>query len=485
MRQRFEQQLSLNTIPIAETPVRLNCRDASQKIALALVNLYTNSTFNEQVFEILERHITQDKKKTGRRGMDLWQIFVLAQFRLGLNLSYDRLYHMSLNDRVLRTLLGIENTGFTMARVEFEYQNILDNVGLLSDEILKEINAVIVSFGHQVFKKKVSEPLSLKTDSYVVKSNVHFPTDYNLLWDCTRKSLDMIGKFIKKYPQIEAWRKHKNWRKELKNSSRRIGQISSKGGKNKSALLKEEVLYYTTKAKELVAKIAETKANFPLITVFDLVNMINLERYNFLSIKHIDLLERRVLKGETIKHSEKMFSIFETYTEWVNKGKSNPSVELGKKLSLTTDQFNLIVDYRIMEHMADSETVIDIAADLLKRHEIFNWSFDKGFYHHLNKELLKTEVENVIMPKKGKCNQAEKAEESEKVFKKFRNKHSAVESNINELEHRGLDRCPDRGYDHFKRYIGVGVCAYNLHKIGAKIRSLKIEEEIKQQKLAA
>jgi hypothetical protein len=37
--------------------------------------------------------------------------------------------------------------------------------------------------------------------------------------------------------------------------------------------------------------------------------------------KHIGLVEKRILKGENIPHDEKMFSIFETYTEWIKKGK--------------------------------------------------------------------------------------------------------------------------------------------------------------------
>jgi len=41
-----------------------------------------------------------------------------------------------------------------------------------------------------------------------------------------------------------------------------------------------------------------------------------------------------------------------------------------------------------------------------------------------------------------------------------------------------------QGYAHFKRYVGVEICAYNLHKIGAKIMRLKIEEQ-KKRKLVA
>lgn len=84
------------------------------------------------------------------------------------------------------------------------------------------------------------------------------------------------------------------------------------------------------------------------------------------------------------------------------------------------------------------------------------------------------------MRKMGKLTMSEKEEESQAKFKKLCNKHSAVESNINELEHRGLDRCPDKGYEHFKRYLGLGICAYNLHKIGAELLRIEREKTIRQ-----
>ena len=52
-------------------------------------------------------------------------------------------------------------------------------------------------------------------------------------------------------------------------------------------------------------------------------------------------------------------------------------------------------------------------------------------------------------------------------FKAGRRKHSAIESNINSLEHHGLDRCPDRSLAHFKRYVALGVLSYNLTLLGA------------------
>jgi transposase, IS5 family len=484
MRKRFEQQHSLGRIAIEDTEIRHNSRAGGYKIALALLEIYKTPQYNEEIFAILEAYITKGKKKTGRNGMDLWQIFVLSQYRLGLNLTYDELDYMVNEDKTLRSLLGIQGNEFGVPQQEISYQNLIDNLNLLTDEMLHKINAVIISFAHgEVFKKKAAVGYALKTDSYVVESNVHFPTDYNLLWDCGRKCIDMVEKILEKYPELQGWRKIKNWRKRIKNSSRQIGQISGKGGPNKVVRLKECVGIYVNTATELVNKLIDFLPSIPLRDKTQCwYYKLQLEHYIMLTIKHIDLLERRVIKGETIPHEEKMFSIFEQYTEWITKGKQHKSVELGKKLCLTTDQNNLIIDYRIMDHQADSQIVIDIAADLLSKYKIATWSFDKGFYHQDNKAILADEVGKVIMPKKGKPNKIEKEEESQPKFKKLRNKHSAIESNINELEHRGLNRCPDRGHSHFKRYIGIGVCAYNLYKIGAKLRELKIEEQIRERK---
>ena len=70
------------------------------------------------------------------------------------------------------------------------------------------------------------------------------------------------------------------------------------------------------------------------------------------------------------------------------------------------------------------------------------------------------------MPKRGKKNAAETERESGKKFVALRKHHSAVESEINSLEHHGLNRCLDVGLAGSLRYTGLGVMSYNLHVIG-------------------
>lgn len=475
MRKRFEQQLGLGQLPIEEIYINPKSRNALDQLLAALKAIYCNQEYNQEIFDILEGHINWGKKNTGRTGMGLWSIFVLAQVRLCLNLSYDVLHDLANNHHNMRYLMGVER-GFGFERTEFEYQNVYDNVTLLTDEMVWELNQVILGFGHgEVFKKKESTALRLKSDSFVVESNVHFPTDYNLLWDCTHKCIGTVSRLLNKHKNIEGWRKIGNWKSEMKSLMRNLGQANRSGGRNKQEKVVAAAEKYLKKARLFLKKLEEEKPAFPITDMADLTLVVSLEHFMELLEKHIDLVDRRILKGETIPHQEKMFSVFETYTEWITKGKMNPSVELGKKLNITTDQWGLIVDYQIMDKQQDRDIVIEMADRILPKYKVASWSLDKGYWLKGNKEILQLEVPQVIIPKLGKRNKSEVEEEHSRSFKRLKNKHSAIESNINELEHRGLDRCPDRGYAHFKRYVGLGVCAYNLRRIGKQILKLNRE----------
>jgi len=75
----------------------------------------------------------------------------------------------------------------------------------------------------------------------------------------------------------------------------------------------------------------------------------------------------------------------------------------------------------------------------------------------------------VVMPKRGRKTAAQTQRESGKKFVALRKRHSAVESQINSLEHHGLNRCLDAGIEGYLRYVGYGVMSYNLHVIGREL----------------
>ena len=179
----------------------------------------------------------------------------------------------------------------------------------------------------------------------------------------------------------------------------------------------------------------------------------------------------------------KIFSLFEPHTQWVNKGKMNPSIELGRKLLIASDQYDLILFYKVMDQLSDNNETVPMTDKLIEiygQNTINSISFDRGFSCEEDRELLELFIPNVIMPKKGRLNSNDKERESTKTFKKLRKKHSTVESNINALEHHGLNRCPDKGLHGLKRYSGFGILAYNCHKIGIKLAEQERHREFKK-----
>lgn len=481
MRQRFEQRLSLRTVAISDVKFPLKSRDELPPVLKALQYIFVTPEFNGKVFKLLEDKICKGKKKTGRKGMDLWHILVLAVVRHALDTNWDRLHYLSNYDKLLRSIMGVHATAFIEEQEpEFNYQTIIDNVSLLDEALLVEINQMVVEAGYQIIKKK-DDALLLKTDSYVLETNVHFPTDLNLLWDSCRKSMDIVRKLREK-GNLTGWRKIKYTYKTLKSQFRKTSHQVFKGKNERQKQI--EVKEYLEQAGRLLERCEELLMNPPMNILDPVVAALleQLRKYCGFVRKFSDQVDRRLLQGEKIAAAEKKYSIFEEHTEWITKGKLNKKVELGHLLLITADQYQFIVDYKIMENEKDSSQIKELQKRLQKNlsgKTIYSHSFDKGFWSKANWETLKQSgTQEVILPKRGRSTQEEKQRESTKEFKQLRNAHSAIESDINMLEHHGLNSCMDKQMYGFRKYVGLSVLAYNLHRLG----NVLLEKEKKQSK---
>jgi hypothetical protein len=494
MRKKFEQQLSLGIIPIGEVKIREKSRHQLAPLLKALQYIFEEEELNSKVFAILEDHVLKNKKRTGRLGMSLWEIFVLSLVRLNLNIDYDFLLDQANEHITLRGIMGVGRSDFKAGK-EYHEQTLRDNVSLLDEEVLRKLNDVIVEASHGMIKKKEGVEvlaLSIKVDSYVVETTVHFPTDMNLLWDCGRKVLDVIGHLRNSGLMLEGWRKHGYHRRKLRSKYRQCAEIHRKKGGNYQERLKKAARAYVSKSRQIGAKARHSILEGAQLCAGGALSLLQfamlqeLQYYLRMLEKHIDLVDRRILKGEEIPHSDKVFSIFEPHTEWINKGKLQKSVELGHSTAIATDQYQLILDFEIMFKTGDAAVGLKMGRRIIEKYRAGYWhtsmSFDRGFYSSLTKEILSKDIDQVIMPKPGKKTIAQQEEESSEEYKKLRRAHSAVESNINQLEHNGLDRCPDKGERAFRRYITLGIVAYNLHRLGRLL--IQAEQAAKKKERA-
>ena len=485
MRKRFEQQLSMGIVPIKEVKFEGRTRHQLPPLLQALQYVFATPALNQQVFVLLESKILKGKKRTGRLGMSLWEILVLSLVRLNLDIDYDFLLNTANHHEQVRGILGVHQQGF-MSGKHYKYQTLLDNVSLLDEETIRQINELIVEHAHGLIKKKEAAEalaLNIKVDSYAVERTVHFPTDLNLTWDSGRKCLAVVGK-LRKEVSLSGWGKLNFHYNTLRKVYRKASEIHRKKGTNYHQRLKTATEEYLQKARVISEKVKKSllegatqcqggKFN---IKQFGLLQELNY--YREMLDKHIDLVERRIIKGEKIPHGEKVFSIFEKEVEWLNKGKQGSVVELGHNVSIATSQYQYIMDFEIMIKTADPAAGLALGVRISEKYKVdytlASISFDRGYYSTLVKKRLSKDYKEVIMPKRGKKTKKQEAEESEASFQKLRKAHSTVESNINQLEHHGVNRCPDKGLKAFKRYVALGILSYNLHKLGLLLKKMEV-----------
>lgn len=280
------------------------------------------------------------------------------------------------------------------------------------------------------------------------------------------------------------WRQYKQQYKKLRSLYRVAQKLRPSRSKDndkveaRASLIRERYTDFITCATSLLSHAEQTLSTEALSPSIVAV----CHDYSTHAHRQIDQLSRRVLHGETIPHEEKVFSIFETHTEWICKGKAGVPVELGLRTGIVEDQYGFIINYRVMQGETDDQAAIPFIQDTKDRFPLMkSCSFDKGFYSPNNRAVLSELLEVAAMPKKGKLSSADKELQQSDAFKQARKKHAAVESAINALEVHGLDRCSDRGINGFRRYVGVAILARNIYQIG-RILHKREQQALKRRK---
>lgn len=489
MRRVHHIQMKLGESAVSKIKLDTRSRDEIPKLLMGLQHIYCTPGIKEDVFTILEKIIPEKtNKNNGRCGMDLWNILVLGTIRLNCNWDYDKLQEIANNHKTLRQMLG---HGIDEEHKYYPLQTLKDNVSLLTPEVLDRINQVVVKSGHKLIRQKKDKGLRGRCDSFVVETDVHYPTDINLLLDATRKVIRLIGILCSEIG-ITAWRQSHHNILTMKTFYRRVQNLKRSTSKDEGKkaerghLIVEAYQEYINLAKGFIDKAKGTIKEIHIkgfgVKMED--RLMEIEEFMEHAQRQIDQTTRRVVHGETIPHNEKVFSIFEKHTEWICKGKAGVPQELGLRVGIVEDQYQFILHHLVMEKETDDKVAVKMISETKERFPEFKLcSFDKGYYSPANREDMEKLLDKVILPKKGKLSLKEKGVESSEEFVSMRRRHSAVESAINALENHGLDICPDHGIFGFKRYVALSVLARNIQTLGHIIQQKEIKRQVRREKL--
>ena len=104
--------------------------------------------------------------------------------------------------------------------------------------------------------------------------------------------------------------------------------------------------------------------------------------YCDLGEKVIDQTRRRVLDGEQVPPDEKVYSIFESHTHLIKRGKQRQPVEFGHKVFLAESSQGLITDYQVLEGNPADTTQVQASLD--RHQQVFQhspelYAGDRGF----------------------------------------------------------------------------------------------------------
>lgn len=498
MRNVFPPQMSIGQIGIADIQIDVSSRDDIPVILLGLQHIYTTLPLRAAVFKILEEvaptKLDNEVAKVvsihkGRPGMDQWSILVLGALRLGLNADYDRILELANQHRTLREMLG---HGCFDADQRYCLQTLKDNLELLTPKVMARINVEVIQAGYRLLDLDVHAMIRGRCDSFVLKTDVHFPTDTNLLYDAIRMLIQVCSKWHAQHV-LPGWRNHESNRRQFKRQYRKLQKLKHSTSKNedKKAAKEQEIKQayqdyldlagvYLDRAQTSI-EVLKNDYKIPELRLADL------HIFSQHAERQIDQIRRRAILDETIPHSEKVFSLFQPHTEWISKGKAGVPVELGLRVCIMEDTHGFILHSQVMQKTTDDKVAVPMVKATKAQFPSFNaCSFDKGFHNPDNQKELKNHLEHVVLPKKGKLSKADQEREYAPEFRHAKRQHSAVESAINALEVHGLDKCPDHGIEAFERYVALAVLSRNIQKLGTIKRDTERQRLLlEKQKLAA
>jgi hypothetical protein len=466
----------LDCLPIGDVKLNLNCRDEIVPILRALQHVYDDAELRRELLTLVGKDVNQGtSRKRGRRGLNYWEITVLAAARLGCNLDYDKLQDLAENHRSLRQIMGI---GDWQEEVDFDWRRIEDNLIKLRPETLKKISNLVVKAGHTLEPKAIAV---VRGDTFVVETNIHYPTESTLIGDGLRKILPLAAELAAENG-LEGWRQHEHLLRTVRKLVHAIGRASRakgrgpdrlKPGYHKLLAFAEDLLARAWRLLGALAFVVDKST----LTVVELQNAVASAQREKLLLHYVSLTaqvcgnaRRRVLEGETLANGEKIFSIFEPHTELIKRGKQPVPIQYGHNVLVIEDAVGFVVEYRVVDNgVLDQDLVVPVMRKLQERvgGKIKSASFDRAFHTPENQRELAEIVRTPCIACKGQEKGRQQQKEGTVAFRKARQHHPGVESGIGALQSgNGLKRCRDKSKRGFERYVALGILGRNLQTLG-------------------
>jgi len=467
MRRHVSMQRQFDCTAVEDIRLNLRCRDEMIPILRALQYIHSIPSLRKEILTLVAEDVNRETREDcGREGLSHWQILALASVRMGCNLDYDKLQDLAEQHRTLRHMMGI---GDWDEKTNLGWRRIHDNVCLVRPETIEKINQLVVAAGHELLPEAIH---TVRADSFVVQTNIHYPTESTLILDGTRKVIELCADLAGSF-DLPGWRQQAHLLRKTKQIVRVIGRQARSRSRKQKRKLRQSYQTLLRRSKRVLDRAAElihtleTECDLDMASIGTLAD---LQEFMARTRQVCDTAYRRVILGEEVPNSEKLFSIFEPHTQLYKRGKASEPVQFGRLLLVYEDAAGFVVHHHLMSRTAQDQDVAVEQTRILQSRvggKIKDLSFDCGFHSSENQEALQSIITHPCLPKKGSRQAAEQNETASVRFRQARKRHAGVESAIGALQSgNGLKRSRDRHLIGFERYVALGILGRNLHTLG-------------------
>jgi IS5 family transposase len=381
-----------------------------------------------------------------------------------------------LEDASLREIVvRIDDSNFLrrFARIDngpmMDYTTLCKLKNTIGKETWKAVNRCLAKYAVQ---NELIDGDKLRLDTTAVETNIHWPTDSSLLWDVYR-TLDRLIKQAREIdPQAVGSRRLQTRR--AKRLQQKIARRAANSGRAPQQLkplytqlirMIEDLFGWSRHVRRELAKSRRLTRVIDMAKAAAIVEQIN--HYIVLGQRVVDQARRRVFEGERVPNDEKLFSIFESHTELLKRGKAGKNVEFGHMIQIQQVDGKFITDYDVFDkrpvEYALLESVLESHKKLFGRYPD-ELAGDKGYYENMAAiDRLQKKVPMVSIAKKGRRNQHEIEREHDPLFRLAQRFRAGVEGTIAFLKRMlRLARCFNKGWENFVATIGQTILAHNL-----------------------
>jgi IS5 family transposase len=343
----------------------------------------------------------------------------------------------------------------------------------LTPATLKAVNDLVVEAAVGL---GLEDGTKLRVDTTVVQTDIHHPTDNTLLWDVVRVVTRLVGRLA----QVLERRRIKGFCDRTRSARRRMYEIQRMTTRQRQGQqtgtyreligIAEEVV---ERARMVIEKTQKARGKDMLADMAIAEIHKEIERHCGLGSRVIDQARRRVLHGEQVPNAEKVYSIFESHTDLIKRGKVQTPIEFGHKVFLAESAQGLITQYEVLKGNPSDE--VHVVSSLQRHKQAFGrapelYGSDRGFFSEQNVTLCTRHgVKVVCIPQRGgkKTPEREACEKSSE-FKQGQRFRAGIEGRISVLfRGRGMKRCLAEGAERFELWIAAAVLANNLMNIAA------------------